>query len=262
MRIEGWVIVTGASRGIGRALAAEFAKAGASLVLTARSAGELEGLAKELADKHGTKAAVVPCDLATEDGRALLASGVAALEGRLAGLVNNAGFGTAGLFRDCQREEENRMIRLNCEAVVDLAHRFLPRLEGTPGAFIVNVASTAAFQPVPLFASYAATKAFVLSFSEALAEELEGKVHVLALCPGVTESGFQATANVALPKGSPTSEQVAAYTLEALEAKRRVAVHGFKNAFLAFATRFSPRTLSAKAARRVMEPWFDVRKGA
>lgn len=259
MRIEGWVIVTGASRGIGRALAVELGKTGASLVLTARSAGELDTLAAEL-KQQGVACVVAPGDLSEESGRAALEAAVAALPGKLAGLVNNAGFGTAGLFETCDRATENRMIRLNCEAVVDLAHRFLPRLKGTPGAFIVNVASTASFQPVPTLATYAATKAFVLSWSEALSDELAPQgIHVLALCPGVTETGFQAVANVKLPKGAPTSEEVAAYALEALAAKRRVAIHGAKNAFLAFSNRFAPRTMVVKVARKVMEPWFAHR---
>lgn len=151
------------------------------------------------------------------------------------------------------------MLRLNVEAVTELCHAFLPRLRGKKGAFILNVASTAAFQPVPLFATYSATKAFVLSLSEALAEELapEG-IHVMALCPGVTETGFQAEANVDTVKPASATD-VARYALKALDSRKRVAIHGGFNALQAFSLRFAPRALVTKVARRTMEPWFSKR---
>ncbi|MGZ6143715.1 MAG: SDR family NAD(P)-dependent oxidoreductase, partial [Myxococcales bacterium] len=164
------VVITGGSRGIGRALAERFAERGHPLLLAARSRG----------DGPGTS---VECDLSTPEGREKL---LAAAPERIGGLVNNAGFGTAGEFSTQDREKELQLVRLNCEAVVDLCRLFLPRLG--PGSFIMNLGSTAGFQPVPLFATYAASKAFVLSFSQALAEELAPRgIHVLALCPGVTE---------------------------------------------------------------------------
>jgi uncharacterized protein len=255
--MAGHVVITGASRGIGRALATRFAERGNPLVLCARSASELTGLAEEIEKRHGRKSIVVAADLATPEGCARVEEACRDLA--VEGLVNNAGFGTAGKFVDCDRESERMMIRLNVEALTDLCHRFVPRLRGQPGAFIINVASTAAFQPVPLFATYSATKAFVLSLSEALAEELSADgIHVLALCPGVTQTGFQAEANVA-PPGGATPEDVARYTLEALSAQKRVAVHGAKNALMAFSIRFAPRNMVAKMARKTMEPWFANR---
>ena len=245
------VVITGASRGIGRALARAFASRGHALVLAARSLPELQQIAAEL---PGTQ--IVACDLGTVEGRDALA---AAVPGPIAGLVNNAGFGTAGEFAGLDRARERALVRLNCEAVVDLSHAFLPQLG--PGSFIMNLASTASFQPVPLLATYAASKAFVLSLSEALADELSPRgVHVLALCPGVTESGFQKEADVALPPGSPSAEQVAAWALRALERKQRVAVHGLRNSLLAFGNRFAPRRVTVAMARKVMEPWFRDRK--
>ena len=254
------VVVTGASRGIGRALAVELAKKRYDLVLAARSRDELEALAKELSSAHGVTCRVVACDLATMDGRGALERSTADLE--ITGLVNNAGFGIAGAFADGDRGRDVEMIRLNVEALTDLCHAFLPRLKGRPGAFIANVASTAAFQPVPLFAAYAATKAYVLSFSEALAEELADEgIRVIALCPGLTESGFQKVANVVLPsRGVPSSEEVAAWSMRVIEAGDRSAVHGFMNGVMAFGTRFISRSLAARAAKVKMRPWFEGRK--
>jgi short-subunit dehydrogenase len=253
------VVVTGASRGIGRALALELADRRHDLVLCARSAADLEALAVEVR-KRGVEARTVTCDLSRLEDRDVL---VRAAEGPLGGLVNNAGFGTAGEFAHQDRGREREMIRLNVEAVVDLTHAFLPLL--SPGSFIMNVSSTAGFQPIPLFATYAATKAFVLSFSQALADELAPRgIHVMALCPGVTETGFQRVAKVELAGPTATAEQVARFALRALRARRRVAIHGVRNALLVQSQRFAPRRAVVKVARRVMEPWFrgrDARSG-
>jgi short-subunit dehydrogenase len=259
MSTLGHVVVTGASRGIGRALAKELASRGYGIVATARSAGDLELLAGEI-QSGGGNCLTVCADIATTAGRHALEQACAGLP--LTGLVNNAGFGTAGPFASVSREEDVAMLRLNVEALTDLCHAFVPHLKGRPGAFIANVASTAAFQPVPLFAAYAATKAYVLSLSEALDEELrKDGIAVVALCPGPTESGFQAVANVVLPPGgAPTSEEVARWAADTIAARKRVSVHGFKNAVMAFGARFTPRWLTTKAAAKTMEPWFAGRK--
>jgi short-subunit dehydrogenase len=247
------VVVTGASRGIGRELALAFARRKHDLVLCARSA-DLEAVADE-ARALGVEVETVRCNLATVEGRDDL---VRALDGPVTGLVNNAGFGTAGEFAQQDPEREREMIRLNVEAMVDLTHAFLPRLPG--GSFIVNVGSTAGFRPVPLFATYSATKAFVLSFSQALAEELApAGIHVMALCPGVTETGFQSVADVQLAGPTATAEEVARFAMRALDQRRRVAVHGVRNALLIQSQRLAPRRIVVKIARRVMQPWFRLR---
>ena len=248
------VVVTGASRGIGRALALAFAKGGTPLVVCARSAAELDGVAKE-ARAAGVGCQPVHADLSTQEGRDAL---LAAVPGRIGGLVNNAGFGTAGLFAEQNRERERQMVRLNVEAVVDLTHGFLPRLDA--GGFIVNVASTAGFQPVPLFATYSASKAFVLSLSEALADELaERRIRVMALCPGVTRTDFQRVASVNLAGPTAEPDDVARFALRALRAGKRVAIHGARNNLLVQSERLAPRRMVVKMARKLMEPWFRER---
>jgi short-subunit dehydrogenase len=248
------VVVTGASRGIGKALALAFANKGMPLVICARSARDLDSVAGEV------RAARVECqpvhaDLSTQQGRDAL---LAAVPGRIGGLVNNAGFGTAGLFAEQSAAREREMLRLNVEAVVDLIHGFLPRLDA--GGFIVNVASTAGFQPVPLFATYSASKAFVLSLSEALADELaQRRIHVMALCPGVTRTDFQRVASVNLAGPVANADDVARFALRALRAGKRVAIHGARNNLIVQSERLAPRRVVVKMARRFMEPWFRER---
>ena len=254
--MDGPVVVTGAGRGIGKALALGFAKNGRSLVICARSTSELDGAAKEIRSA-GVQCTVVRADLSTIEGRDAL---VSAIPGRIGGLVNNAGFATAGLFAEQDRTRERQMLRVNVEAVVELTHCLLPRIDA--GGFIVNVASTAGFQPVPLFATYSATKAFVISFSEALADELvPRRIHVMALCPGVTRTGFQRIAGVDLAGQVASPEAVAHFALRALRAQRRIAIHGARNKLIVQSERLTPRRIVVKMARRFMEPWFRSRNG-
>jgi len=246
------VVVTGASRGIGKALALAFANKGMPLVICARSARDLDSVAGEVRAAARVECQPVHADLSTQQGRDAL---LAAVPGRIGGLVNNAGFGTAGLFAEQSAAREREMLRLNVEAVVDLIHGFLPRLDA--GGFIVNVASTAGFQPVPLFATYSASKAFVLSLSEALADELaQRRIHVMALCPGVTRTDFQRVASVNLAGSVADADDVARFALRALRAGRRVAIHGARNNLLVQSERLAPRRVVVKMARKFMEPWF------
>jgi uncharacterized protein len=188
-RPPGPALVTGASSGLGREFAVALAARGHGLLLVARRAGRLEELAARLRRDHGVRVAVLACDLATDDGRAALR---AALEtAPLEVAVFNAGFGSLGPFADSDREREDRMVRLNCEAVVDLARWVVPGMRQRGNGRVIITSSAAAFHPVPYMATYGATKAFELHFARALREELRGTgVGVLAVCPGPTATEF------------------------------------------------------------------------
>lgn len=241
-------LVTGASSGIGRALAGCFAADGWNLVLAARSVGKLEALAAELSTRHGITATVIGADLGSADGAAGLHGEVARRGIAIDALVANAGAGTYGDVRDADLAKDVAMIGLNTTAVVVLTELFLPTLIARRGK-ILTTASTAAFQPCPHMAIYAATKAFVLSFSEALAEEISSTgVTVTALCPGPTATGFFDAADMnasALVKGKrlPTSEEVAEIGYRGMLRGRRVVVPGLMNNILVQSVRVSPRRL-------------------
>lgn len=185
-------LVTGASWGIGESLARQLAERGiAGLVLVARSEGRLEALAAEIRERYGARVAVIAADLSDPDAPERIRAEVAARDLAVDLLVNNAGFGSYGPFaaQDVRREKE--MVAVNITAVVALTHAFLPMLTARGRGAILNVASTAAFQPIPYMATYGATKAFVLSFSEALwAENRERGLRVVCLCPGGTATNF------------------------------------------------------------------------
>ncbi|MFL5486573.1 MAG: SDR family NAD(P)-dependent oxidoreductase, partial [Gemmatimonadaceae bacterium] len=174
-------------------------------------------------------------------------------------LVNNAGFGLGGEFADTDLTRELEMIQVNIAALTHLTKLFLPAMIKRHSGHILNVASTAAFQPGPLMAVYYATKAYVLSFSEALAEELRNSgVSVTALCPGPTRTDFAATAEMTNSRlftafGAADAADVAEYGVDAMMHGRRVAIPGIKNKIIAQANRFAPRTVSAKVARMIQE---------
>jgi hypothetical protein len=252
-------LITGASSGIGKALAYHFARDGYELVLAARSVARMQALADELMRQFKVTVTVIDADLETHEGAARLHLEIKARGLVLSALVNNAGYGAFGEFKDSALANELAMMQLNMTTVVTLTKLFLPDLLATRGK-ILNLASTAAFQPGPYMAVYYATKAFVLSFSEAIASELEDTgVTVTALCPGPTASGFQEKAdlgNSALVKGKqlPTSEDVAALGYRAMQRGQRVYIPGAVNWVMAQSMRFTPRNLATKVVKILTGP--------
>jgi uncharacterized protein len=248
----GWALVTGASSGIGEAFARALAARGMNVVLVARSAGRLDALAAEIEAAFPVRARAVPSDLTVPGAPARVWAEASAEGRRVELLVNNAGFGLHGAFHALPLAEQSRMVQLNCTVVLELAHHAIGHMRARGSGAVVNVASIVAFQPVPQMAAYAATKAFVLSLSEALAEECRGSgVTVQALCPGPTPTGFQAVAGNRVAPGQAgyrTAEQVVEAALRGLDGGRRRVVPGLPNRLATAASRLLPIGLSARLA--------------
>lgn len=256
-------LVTGASYGIGEAFAQRLAAEGAHLILTARSQERLEALARSLRERFGVNVAIIVADLAEPSAPASIFAEVRRQGLQVDLLVNNAGFGAAGDFARLPLDRQLEMIQVNVMALVALAHLFIqPMLAGRAGA-IINVSSTAAFQGVPYFAIYSATKAFILNFSEALwAEGREQGVRVLALCPGATESNFQAvagTSNRKMRGRVQTAAEVVEIALRALAQGRSQVVSGWNNWLTVQAERLLPRKVIVGAAERLFKQ-FAIRQ--
>ncbi|WP_163554058.1 SDR family NAD(P)-dependent oxidoreductase [Candidatus Frankia alpina] len=250
-------VITGASTGIGAVFARELAARGADVVLVARSTHRLQKVAEEITARHPVRAEVVAVDLCDPGAVDVVAERVAVAGGRVDLLVNNAGFGTHGDLAAADPVRLADLVRLNCVAVVALTARFLPAMVAHGHGAVVNVASTAAFQPLPHMAVYGASKAFVLSFSEALwAEVRPAGVRVLALCPGATETPFFDVVGTrdGVVGAVRTPEQVVAAALRALERGRPVAIDGRRNALLARGGRLLPRRMLVRIAERTMRP--------
>jgi uncharacterized protein len=243
-------LVTGASAGLGAAFARALAREGRDLVLTARRADRLDALAAELG---GVAVDTVAVDLVDPDGPDRLMAELARRGIAVDLLVNNAGFGLRGPFAERERAAQTGVVDVNCRAVVALAHAVLPPMLDRGRGAILNVASTAAFQAGPWMATYYASKAFVLSFSEALHEEVRGRgVTVTALCPGPTRTEFAARAGMddipAFHRFAVAPEKVVADGLAALRAGQAVRVSGVANRLAALSTRFAPRALTRRVA--------------
>ena len=250
-------LVTGASSGLGEEFARELARRHANLVLTARSREKLEQLAADLARVNGVTVQVVVQDLAEPDGALTLARTLKERGLLIDHLINNAGFGTAGRFETMDVEREARMVRVNCESVVVLSRALLRGMLDRKRGGILNVASTAGHQPTPFMTTYGATKAFVLSFTLALSEELRGTgVRALALCPGPVPTGFQAAASI--PSGAVLSfAKLDAHTVveQALDAYAKHAslkTPGLVNSAQTLASKLLPRSVLLRAARLTM----------
>jgi len=257
-RRAGAALITGASGGIGEELARLAAADGSDLVLVARSRERLQALADELAGRHDVAARVVARDLSDPQAPREIFEELAADGVEVETLVNNAGFGSYGLFAETDPEHELRLLQVNVVALTHLTKLFLPGMIARRRGYVMNVASTAAFQPGPLMAVYYASKAYVLSFSEALSNETEGTgVVVSALCPGPTETGFVAAAGMEESKlferGAMTARAVAEAGYRGMLAGRRVVIPGFRNSLLARAVGLAPRGLVLRAVRGIQE---------
>jgi uncharacterized protein len=256
--VGGSALVTGASSGIGTALARELASRGYPLVVVARREERLRSLATELTADHGTPVEVIACDLSDPAERDRLVDAINGQGRTVELLVNNAGFGYQADFATQSRERVLGMVHVNIEALVDLTSRFIPGMVERGRGSIINIASTAAFQPLPGSAVYAASKSFVLSFSEAIREELRGTgVSVTAVCPGPVRTEFMEHAGMGdIEDKSPdafwmTPEELARHAVQGAERDRRVVVPGALNRAGALAGQHSPRSLALPLVRRL-----------
>lgn len=250
-----WALVTGASAGLGEQFARSLARRGMHLVLTARREDRLRAVARSVAAEHGVRAEVVPDDLA--DPAAAARIWAAASQGRhIHLLVNNAGFGAQGRFAELPLDGQLEMVRVNCSSLLDLTRRALGEMVPRGEGGIVNVASIAAFQPVPTLATYAATKAFVLSFSQAVHEEIRGSgVRVHALCPGRTPTEFQQVAGTGTAEGAfgvRTPEQVVEDGLASFEHDNAYSVPGIENYLATWLVRVLPRSAVTRAVKAIV----------
>lgn len=252
-------LITGASSGIGMEMARILARRGTNLVLVARRGEILKQLKQDLEKETATKVRTFPVDLTDQAATDGIFEGLKQEAVTVDYLINNAGFGTYGPFAESDLEREQAMLDVNITALTRLTRHFLPGMLKRGRGRILNVASTAAFQPGPLMSGYCATKAFVLHFSEALAAEVAGSgVTVTAFCPGPVATGFISAANM---EGASlfktvkpvTVEGVAEYGLAAMLAGKSVSVHGLLNRLMAFSNRFVPRKLSTAIVFKIMK---------
>lgn len=251
-------LITGASSGIGAVYAKELAARGCHVVLAARSKDKLEALADEITRTYGVKAYAIPSDLSKAGAPRLLAESISRLSLSVDILINNAGFGTYGRFEGIDPNREQEEIMLNTSALVELTHIFLPGMLGRKDGIVVNVASMASFAPCAYMAVYGATKAFVLSFSEALWAETRGRgVRVMALCPGATETGFfDEVGSREMVAGTTlsTPKNVVQAGFRGIDRGRSYIIDGRYNNMAALISRFLPRRRLALMNERISRP--------
>lgn len=249
-------LITGASGGIGEVFARRLAARGENVFLVARSGDKLAALCEELRRARKVDAQFFAIDLTERDAPARLFAETERRGLQVETLINNAGYGSVGEFALLDLDNEMRMVDLNVRALVELTHRYLAPMRARGSGAIINVASTVAFQPVPYMATYGATKAFVLSFSEALWEENRAHgVKILALCPGSTKTDFFHVAGTETPPAAivQTPEEVVDTGLRALDKGRSHVISGWKNFLLAESNRLAPRSLSARIAGMILK---------
>jgi short-subunit dehydrogenase len=251
-------LITGASSGIGYELAKILAREGYDVVLVARRQDKLTALQQSLEAQYAIEARTIVADLTEPDAPQQVFDTIMQWQWAIAVLVNNAGFGDHGLFLKSDWSRQQHMIQLNILALTHLTHLFLPGMVSRSQGQILNVASTAAFQPGPLMSVYFASKAYVLSFTEAIANELKGTgVTATTLCPGPTQSEFATAAGLQAigveGQNLPTSAEVAEFGYRAMQTGQTVVVHGLRNRVLAFLVRFLPRNTMTQLVRQVQE---------
>jgi hypothetical protein len=252
-----WALVTGASAGIGLALAEQLAASGANLVLTARRVDRLEALAARLHKEYSIEARTIPADLADPAAPEKLFSATEGTGLAIDILINNAGFGYYGEFAKGDSAWQRQMVELNCSAVVDLTHRFLPRMIERRRGYVMIVASTASYQPVAYMATYAATKVFDRFLAEALAHEVaEYGIKVSALCPGPTESEFHEIAGTRsqFGRGRQSAEEVARLGLEGMVRGEHWVIPYTGGKAMVFMQRLLPRRFVSGMAAKMFRP--------
>jgi uncharacterized protein len=254
-----WALITGASAGIGVALANELAAGGTNLVLTARRQERLEELAHSLEAKYKIKTAVFAADLADANGPEKIYDSAREQRIEVELLINNAGFGAYGELHTVEARRLLDMVQVNCSAVVYLTRLFLPAMVERRSGDVLILASTASFQAVPYISTYAATKAFDLLFAEGLAEEMKPYgIHVCALCPGSTESEFHVVAGQEkFMRKAETAEKVARTGLAALAAGKSYVISGLGNYLGAWGERLVPRRMVTRIAGNIFKPRKD-----
>jgi short-subunit dehydrogenase len=250
------VLITGASSGIGKACAYVYAEKGYQLILAARRIEQLEEIKNEIENRHQVSVNTFGIDLSEINSAEDLYQHVKDSGMSPNVLINNAGYGINGFFKDIGLKKEENMLVLNIITLMKLSKLFIKDMVEAHSGHIINISSTGGFQGVPKMASYAASKAYVLHFSEALAYELKKDgVRVTAICPGPTKSEFAETAQVR--EGhftkAPTSRQLAEFIYSSMEKGRVTAIQGFKNRLMAFSGRFGPRKMITAAAGKLME---------
>jgi uncharacterized protein len=250
------VLITGASGGIGEEFARKFAQNGYNVILVARNEDKLKALKQELENTTSSTVYILKADLSVQDEVTRIYQLLQSEQMEVDILINNAGFGLFGEFTDTDLSQELNMIDLNIKTVTHLTKIFLSDMVKRNSGKIMNVASTAAFQPGPLMAVYYATKAYVLSFSEALANELQGtNVNVSVLCPGATETGFSNRARLQESKlfqsGVMNVKEVVEVGFHGLLSKETIIIPGMKNKLLANSVRFMPRKMVTRIVRNV-----------
>ncbi len=249
-------LITGSSGGIGEEFAVQFAKRKVNLVLVARREDKLAELRTRLLElSPGLTVDVIAADLSVPGAAAELATTIGTLGRRIDILINNAGVGLHGDFVAQNVGENSAQMQLNCVTLVELTALFMPAMTQAGRGLVINVASTAAFQPTPGMAVYGATKAFVLSFTEALWQETKSTgVRVFALCPGATETEFFArTGEEFLTSGRQTSQQVVANAMAAIDKSTPTVISGLRNALLANGYRVAPRRVLLQVAQHIMK---------